>query len=194
MKRVVWGLAGKYCAGKNRAAKYLEAAGCLVLDADKMGHIVLEEQKGAVVAHFGADSLDSHGKIDRRALGAKVFGNPEELKALERIVHPPVIKRIKDEIESPDGHPLVINAALLFSSNLYELCDKVIWVSAPLWVRIKRGKSRDGFTLFQVLKRIWTQRKLSPQPWRKDVDIYSIPNPGSEKVLKAGIGKFLERE
>ena len=192
MGRSVWGLAGKYCAGKNRAAAYLEARGCVVLDADKMGHQVLEEEKDRIAERFGRDILDPEGRIDRKLLGKKVFGNHHELKALEEMVHPAVIGRIKEEAGRDDDRILVINAALLFSSNLYKLCDKVLWITAPLRVRISRGLARDGIGIIQVLKRIWVQRELSPQPWRKDVDIYNIPNPGPQDVLEAGLGNFIK--
>ncbi len=194
MKSVIWGLAGKYCAGKNRVGKYLEDAGCLLLDADKMGHRALEEEKAAVTAYFGNGILDEQGFINRIKLGDLVFGKAENLKVLEEIIHPIVIGWIEEEIIRSRGQVVVINAALIFETPLYRLCDRVIWVKAPLVKRIIRGKSRDNLTFFQIVRRIWAQRKLSPQPWRKDVDIYSIPNSGSEEALMAGIGKILERE
>ena len=88
----------------------------------------------------------------------------------------------------------MINAALLFPAGMHRLCSKVIWIYAPLCTRIRRAHRRDRLSYGQILKRIWSQRKLSPQPWLQDVDIESIGNPDSSDLLEEGIRKFVERE
>jgi len=193
METEVWGLAGKYCAGKNRAGRFLEEEGCILVDADRLGHQVLEENRQELVRRFGPSALDEQGRVDRRALGALAFRDPAMLKELESLVHPPVIARIGEVIRENPGRIVVINAALLFSSRLHLRCSRVLWVTAPLAVRFFRGLRRDRMSPVKVFRRIWVQRKLSPQPWRKDVDIYTIPNPGNEEILRRGIRNFLER-
>lgn len=131
MKGAVWGLSGKYCAGKNRAGSLLEAAGCLVIDVDKLGHRALDENREEVVRRFGAEILGEDGRINRRTLGEKVFGRPGELKALEAIVHPWAIEESRRIIAAHPDIPVVINAALLFPSGMHRLCSKVLWIKAP---------------------------------------------------------------
>lgn len=194
IRPVVWGLTGKYCAGKNRAAAFFKEAGCPVVDVDKLGHQALEMKKEEVLRRFGKDVLDQRGLIDRRSLGKKVFGHPQNLQFLEAIVHPWVIEESRRLIACHPGDFLVINAALLFPAGMHRLCSKVIWIYAPLCTRIRRAHRRDRLSYGQILKRIWSQRKLSPQPWLQDVDIESIGNPDSSDLLEEGIRKFVERE
>ena len=131
IRPVVWGLTGKYCAGKNRAAALLKKAGCPVVDVDKLGHQALEMKKEEVLRRFGKDVLDQRGLIDRRSLGKKVFGHPQNLQFLEAIVHPWVIEESRRLIACHPGDFLVINAALLFPAGMHRLCSKVIWIYAP---------------------------------------------------------------
>jgi len=191
---LVWGLTGLYCAGKNRAGSLLEEGGCHVIDVDKLGHLALEAEIDKVVARFGQEILNEKGELDRRSLGRKVFGKPDELKALEQIVHPWAIAESERIIADHPGQPVVINAALLFPSGMYRLCSKVIWIKAPFLTRINRARRRDGLTFGEILKRFWSQRKLSPQPWRKDVDIESMGNPNASNALETQIRNFLKRE
>ena len=82
------GLTGMYCAGKNRIASLLEKRGIPALDVDKLGHAAIEQERDAILRRFGPEILGAGGAIDRKKLGALVFGESEELAALEAIVHP----------------------------------------------------------------------------------------------------------
>lgn len=190
----VWGLTGKYCAGKNLAGQLLEKEGCVIVDVDKLGHRVLDEEKEAIARRFGSGVLGPRGELDRSRLGAIVFADPAALKELEAIVHPAAIARTWEIVLENPGRTVVVNAALLFPAAMYKNCDKVLWITAPVLTRIRRGMSRDGLALSAVLRRIWAQRKLRPQFWRKFADIHTIPNPGKGDVLARGLRNFLERE
>ena len=74
------GLTGGYCAGKNEAALCIEESGFRVIDVDKLGHKALELKTEALVRAFGRGILNPRGEIDRRALGAIVFADPETLR------------------------------------------------------------------------------------------------------------------
>jgi dephospho-CoA kinase len=189
----VWGLTGKYCAGKNQAGRILEQAGCLVVDVDKLGHRVLEESKPALIARFGPEVLDTEEKVNRRVLGQKVFNNPRALKELEAIVHPGAIHLTRRIILENPGRIVVINAALLFPSGIYQDCSRVLWINSPLTARIHRALSRDGLTLGAVFSRIWAQRKLSFNYWKKYADIEVVSNAGTEQDLALKLGDFLNR-
>jgi dephospho-CoA kinase len=79
------GLTGGYCAGKNEAALCIEESGFRVIDVDKLGHKALELKTEALVRAFGRGILNPRGEIDRRALGAIVFADPETLRRHEFI-------------------------------------------------------------------------------------------------------------
>jgi dephospho-CoA kinase len=160
---MVLGICGKYCSGKNEAARILAEAGWRVIDADALGHEVLEEQKAQVAAAFGQGVLNREGGVDRKKLGGIVFKNSAKLKTLEAIVHPHVARKIADLL-ALSRERTVIHAALLFSGGLDRLCDRLIIVEASLLDRINRALARDNLGILAVFRRIWKQRALIPKP------------------------------
>ncbi|NXG53367.1 COASY synthase, partial [Psilopogon haemacephalus] len=97
----VIGLTGGTGSGKSSIARLLGHLGAFVIDADKLGHAAYSPGGPAyeqVVATFGAEILNQDGTINRRVLGAKVFGNQEKLKSLTDIVWPEIAKMVKEQI------------------------------------------------------------------------------------------------
>ncbi len=173
----VVGLAGKYCAGKNRICAIFEEAGFRPIDVDRLGHEALEvpDVRARIADAFGSAVFLPDGKVDRKALGALVFSDPAKLSALESIVHPWMTERTR-ELIGRYGDKVIVNAAILHRMGLHAYCDAVVWVEAPLCERIRRGLRRDGLSLYAVLRRIWSQRALTPQPFRDTVDTYTVRN------------------
>ena len=126
-KKVI-GITGVYCAGKNNVSLLLEKRGFPVLDVDKLGHRIIETEKERILARFGEDILSAGGLIDRKRLGAKVFGKPKELAALEEIIHPGVNLETLNWINARKENACFINAALLHRSSAFEVLDAVIIV------------------------------------------------------------------
>ncbi|MCX7655766.1 MAG: dephospho-CoA kinase [Treponemataceae bacterium] len=172
------GLTGPYCAGKNYVAQILEKRGLLVLDVDRLGHQVLEEEKERIAHLFGPSVLDATGRLNRKELGRIVFGNPEKLRSLEAIVHPRANERTLEWIEQHSARPLVINAALLHRSIVFDKLAFIILVTAPWPIRLFRGIRRDHISLPQAFLRIWQQRTFFTQYTNKNTDIYVVSNPG----------------
>ena len=170
------GLTGFYCAGKNHVAQLLEKRGLAVLDVDKLGHGIIETEKERILARFGEDILSPGGTIDRKRLGAKVFGKGAELAALEEIIHPGANRETLAWIEGREEKACVINAALLHRSSAFEMLDAVIIVEAPLFARLLRARKRDRLSWLQLIKRFFSQRKFNPQYYRKKTDIYKVDN------------------
>jgi dephospho-CoA kinase len=183
----VIGITGLYCAGKNFCAALLQNEGIPVLDVDKLGHAALVARRDDVIARFGKSILtETNGgtEIDRKLLGKKVFGRPEELRALEAIVHPEVFlttQKWLDE-QAANGEKLaVINAALLhkfqFDKHVFDKSQfdqsrfdgkfsLVIIVRAPFLIRLARALKRDKLPLAQTLKRLFSQKDLPYGLWR----------------------------
>jgi dephospho-CoA kinase len=178
VQQKIFGLTGTYCAGKNYIGRFLEERGLPVLDVDKLGHRAIEIRREAILERFGSDILGADGAIDRRLLGAKVFGKPEELAALEGIVHPAVNAMTTQWIAGQGGRLCVINAALLHRSSAFGDLSCIILVQAPVLIRLFRAKKRDGLPPAQLLRRFWSQRKFTPQYSAKKADTYIIENPG----------------
>ncbi|MCL1959148.1 MAG: dephospho-CoA kinase [Spirochaetes bacterium] len=185
------GLTGKYCSGKNHIASILEKKGLLVLDVDKLGYHALETEKAAVFAQFGSDLQKPDGSLDRRLLGQRVFGNPEKLKLLESIVHPPVNRLTAEWTAKNKDKTCVINAALLHKSEVFGKLDRIILVTAPFFTRLFRAKQRDRLSLTEILKRFSSQKDFNSQYLSANAEIKRVGNPGLSGSRK--IQQKLER-
>jgi dephospho-CoA kinase len=186
---MVIGLCGKYCSGKSEAARFLGEKGFRIIDADALGHEVLEERRRDVAAAFGGEILTPEGHVDRRKLGRIVFADSAKLERLEAIVHPPVAEKIRGILaaSAPDSPPAVIHAALLFTGGIDKLCDAIIIIEAPLLDRINRGLERDNLGIWAVFRRIRKQRTLIPQSSHLPADTIKVRNAGTRRELQEAI-------
>ena len=190
---MVIGVAGKYSAGKDQVVKIVsELIDSDIIDVDALGHQALDEKKEDLRDVFGSDVLGRDGKVDRKALGAKVFGNDDKLKKLESIVHPVMREKVRDYIAGNPGKTVVINAALLFYMGLDSECDIVIWVTAPYCTRIRRAKRRDNISTRDAVRRFRSQRKLKHKQIGTNTDIYTIRNNSSVEHLRKKVAEFLQ--
>jgi dephospho-CoA kinase len=191
----VVGVTGKYCSGKDTAVQVLVDHGYVELNMDQIGHEALKSERDRIVARFGSDVLDAQGGINRRILGARVFAQIRELRALESIVHPVMVDtareriiRVREEGSSPG---VVINAALLYRMGLHTLCDTVIYVDAPFRMRLERARKRDRADLLGVMRRLRSQQDVAPQFFGPDADVLSVQNDGSQEQLRAKLERLL---
>jgi dephospho-CoA kinase len=189
---VLIGLTGAYCAGKNHVGKLLEARGLEVLDVDKLGHRAIEDEKVAITTRFGAGVLRA-GMVDRTALGKLVFGRPDELAALEAIIHPAANRLVEEWIAVRPGRDLVINAALLHRATVFDRLDFIILVRAPFLLRLLRARRRDKLPLRVLFKRFSSQKKFASQYFGKGADIHIVDNRGASGPCARRYGRALER-
>ena len=166
------GIVGGIGAGKSAVAAALAARGAFVIDADKVGHALLNQPPvlERVLSRFGPEVLATPGEdgaprtIDRRVLGTVVFNDPAARKALESILHPRMrstfAKAIARTIRRGRATAVVLDAAILFEAGWHTLCDRVLFVEAPLATRIRRLASERGWTEEKLLVRERTQAPL----------------------------------
>jgi dephospho-CoA kinase len=161
------GLTGGLATGKTFVGEALADLGCLLIQADELGHEVLAssgEAYPAVVAEFGREILDTAGEIDRRALAARVFGHPERLDRLSALVHPPVVRREEEAITAwaaahPDGIA-VVEAAILIETGSYRRFDRIILVTCDEEEQVRRAMRREGALESDVRARLSRQMPL----------------------------------
>lgn len=172
----VIGLTGGIASGKSTAARHLETRGALMIDADKLGHRAYEPDTEAfrkVVQAFGNDIVGDDGQINRRALGGKVFGNPDELDRLTGIVWPEIRKMALAEIEAAraDGKAkaIVLEAAVLLEAGWQDIVDEVWVVYAEREQVIARAMARDGLDKAAVSARIDAQMTNEQRIEQSDV-------------------------
>lgn len=179
------GLTGGLATGKSFVGHSLADLGCHLVEADELGHQVLlpgGEAYDAVVNEFGGDILDDEGMIDRRLLAARVFDNPERLKKLNSLVHPPVTRR-EEEIAAdiarrePDAI-LVVAAAILVETGSYKRFDRLIVAVCAPEQQLERAMRRSAYTKEEVMSRL--SRQLPLEEKIKVAD-YIVDTSGSKE-------------
>ncbi len=179
------GLTGGMACGKSFVAATLGSLGCEIVEADDVGHEVMEpggEAYEPVVAAFGREILDERGAIDRPKLAGMVFGDPARLERLNAIVHPAVRARVLrrfEEIGARDPHAVVVYvAAILIESGVYREMDKIIVVSCERAQQIERALHRPGAAEAGVLARLGNQMPLEKKLTYAD---YTIDTRGAKE-------------
>ena len=137
---MIIGLTGGSGCGKTTALQSLEELGALTFDADAVYHELLErDEKLLAKLEEAFPGVLAEGKLDRRKLGSRVFGNPPALQKLNAITHPAVKKEIQKRIREgrKKGSKLfAIDAFGLMEGKLDALCDCTVAVLAPREERI----------------------------------------------------------
>lgn len=198
MRRLVLCVTGPMAAGKNAVSALLEEKGFLCIDADICVHDIVDKQKDKILARFGdiaaergVEICNSDGKINRRALGSIVFSDLELLKAQEAIIHPAVEAELNAFIDENPDKNIVLNATVLYKTQVIERCDAVIFVTAPLIKRFFRVKSRDSMPTMQILSRFYSQREIFAKYKKIKTDIYRVRNSGSLDILRKKLDSVL---
>lgn len=165
------GLTGGIASGKSQVSKALRELGAYVIDADEIAREAVRPGTEAfreVVARFGSGILGADGAIDRAELGRRVFGDPRQREALERIVHPRVFaaqEAAYDRIVRADADAVVVfDAALLIETGAHRRMDKVIVVYADEETQLQRLMARDRLPADEARRRIASQ---APFPEKK---------------------------
>ena len=169
------GLTGGIGAGKSAVAQRLAALGAVIIDADRLAREVVAagtDGLAEVVAAFGPEVLGAGGELDRPALGARVFGDDEARRRLERIIHPRVRARTAELVESAAADAIVVNdVPLLVETGLAPTYHLVIVVLADAETRIARLVETRGMTREQAAARIAAQADDSRRRAAADVVI-----------------------
>ncbi|MFN8545405.1 MAG: dephospho-CoA kinase [Candidatus Binatia bacterium] len=186
----VIGLTGGIGSGKSTVAAILRDLGAHVIDADQVGHDVYRpgtEGFRKVVEAFGPGVVAADGTIDRRALGAIVFGDTRALARLNGVVHPligqEIQRRIVAALDTGDGRPVVIEAAIMLEAG-WRFFDQIWLVSVAPETAIARVSASRGLTRAQVEARLAVQ--MSDVERRKLVDVV-IENDGAPAELRARV-------
>ncbi len=173
----VIGLTGGIGSGKSTVAGFLSELDAVIIDADKLGHEALApgtEVWREIVAAFGQEVLNRQGNIDRNQLGDRVFGRPQALAQLNRIIQPRINDMVKSRLKQyreQGAAVAVLEAALLFEEGDTELVDE-IWVTVAVEATvIKRLEERSGLTASESLSRIRSQMSNEERIRRADVVI-----------------------
>jgi dephospho-CoA kinase len=157
------GLTGGIGSGKSTVAKILAEFGAPIIDADKVAHTTYAPNGAAyaaVVDAFGEEIVAQDRTIDRKKLGAIVFGNPDRLNKLTSIVWPATLQSIREnlsDLRASAKTPVIVEAAILIEANWQSLCDEIWLVRATRQAVIDRIECQRGLKPAETEARIRAQ-------------------------------------
>ena len=195
-EKLVIGILGGIGSGKSSVAAEFAKLGCGVIDADKIGHELLEraEVKAEVVGCFGEAILGADGRINRRNLGEIVFSDGEKLAKLNGIMHWRIIGCVEVMMKAYNGREeikaIVIDGPLLVETGLDKYCDKLVFVECDYEIRVSRVVKKGSFDEKELKKRENFQISLDSKS--KLADNAVINNSGLS-VLVEQVGRIFSQ-
>ena len=191
----VLGITGEVGSGKSEVLRYLENAYhahvCQMDETAKQIQKPGTECFRRIVEHFGSRVIRKGGALDRVKLAGIVFSDAEELEALNAIVHPEVIRRVKQDImdKKAQGVSLYVVEAALLPEVGAELCDELWYIYVREDVRWERLKSSRGYTDEKITHMIASQ---PGEEQFRSACAAVIDNSGDFEDTKRQIGERLE--
>lgn len=178
------GITGNIGSGKTTVSKVFEILGVPVFYADDAAKKVMVEDPiliDALKKEFGSESYFDDGSLNRKHIAGIVFNNEAELAKLNAIVHPAVFRAFDNWLAGIKNAPYVMKeAALLFESSSYKMCDKTIMITAPLELRINRVTQRDELTRAEIESR--NARQFSEEKKVRLAD-FTIRNDDTKLII-----------
>ena len=194
---LIVGLVGRAGSGKSSVARALAVRGARVLDADRVGHEVTDddpEVRAALLAEYGPAVYLEDGSLNRRLVATLVFSNLVALAALNRLVHPRILQRLRARLTSLADEGFRVHhhgaAALMLDWAFERECDAVLAVVAPEAAQVARLVAARGWSEGEARRRLGMQRPNADFAAAADE---VIDNRGTEAELAAAAAEALER-
>ncbi|MGH8236422.1 MAG: dephospho-CoA kinase [Steroidobacteraceae bacterium] len=146
-------LTGGIASGKTAVAELFAKLDVPVLDTDQIARDVVAPGMpalGQLVAEFGAEILDAHGRLDRTRMRERVFGDPQQRRKLEAITHPAIREELVRRSATAGGDYQVHVIPLLVENGRADVYDRVLVVDCPKEAQIARLLARDGTSRAQA--------------------------------------------
>lgn len=174
---LVIGLTGNFGTGKTTVSQILAGLGAVIIDADKLGHTLLQpgtQTYNEIVSLFGKSILKPDGQIDRSKLGQLVFANSTALAQLNGIMHPRMYELAQQKIEHyrrQGVKVVVLEAALLIEAGWRPLVDQVWLTTASETTVVDRLKGARGLNEEQIRARLRSQMPQDEKARQADIII-----------------------
>lgn len=193
--RPVIGIIGGIGSGKSLVASMLGEFGCEVIDADRIGHALLERPEiiAALRRRFGDDIVGPDGRVDRHTLGHRAFADGDAHAALNAIMHPPLRAELVRRVEAfraGRAPAAVIDAALLLETDWHELCDVLVFVEAPAKLRRERLAAVRGWSAERLAQREICQKPLD---FKRHSSHHVLENNSSVSHLRERVRQVYQR-
>lgn len=194
-KAYIVGLTGGIACGKSHVTRQLRALGVPVLDADAISHDLTAPGGAALpsIREAFGDSVFDGDILNRRALGAVVFGDPEKRGRLEGIIHPLVLETMLRETSALDAPIVAWDVPLLFETGLDKQCDEVWCVYITPGEQLKRVMHRDHLDQQAAQARIDSQMPMQEKKDRAQRRISTMGARAATRRHVRGLLRDLKR-
>lgn len=184
-------ITGSIASGKSSVCNILKLYGFSIIDADKISHDILLDNKDEIIKLFGLTILDENKSISREKLGNIVFNNKQELKKLESLIHPKIKIEILNQADKLETYqfPYFVDIPLYFESNNYPEFKKVALIYASKEIILQRLMQRNNLSQKEALNRINLQIDIEK---KKKLANYIIDNSFDIKILNNNIINFIK--
>lgn len=196
---LVIGIAGGIASGKTLVAECLQNLGVVLINADRIGHEVLQQADvvNAIRMRWGATIIHSDGYIRRAEIAKRVFApppeGPVELAFLEKLTHSRIGEHLQQEIcalqNACNTSAVALDAAVMFKAGWSQWCTHILFVDTPRALRIERAHQR-GWTEADLIARESSQTTLTTK--RKAAD-YIIDNSGTSKETQTQVEQLWDK-
>ena len=194
---LIIGLVGRAGSGKSSVAAALAARDAIVIDADQLGHEVTDRDpdvRAALLSEYGPAVYLDDGTLNRRLVATLVFQSPPALAALNRLVHPRIIQRVRARIArlAAEGFrgPVVVDAALMLDWGFEHECDAILAVIAPEEAQVARLVASRGWSDAEARRRLAAQKTNA---YFRDAADEVIDNSGEQAALGPAVDAALSR-
>lgn len=190
------GVTGPTGAGKTTALRAFEKKGAAVIDCDAVYHELLltsQDLLDELRERFGAGVFFPDGKLDRKAVGRRVFGDQKALEDLNRITHRYVgeeVQRRLRKAEQEGRKAAAVDAIALIEGGLSETCDVVVGVLAPEETRVERIMQREGISREYAESRVKAQK---PEAFYRAHCTDILVNDGDEADFEEKAGALYDK-
>ncbi|MBN2644850.1 MAG: dephospho-CoA kinase [Desulfuromonadaceae bacterium] len=189
---MILGVTGGIASGKSTVTKLLAQQGAEVVSADQLSRELVEPGSAVLaqlVACFGEGILDGEGRLNRAALGARVFADAVARKQLEAIMHPAIAVLSRQRLhEAQQRAALVVyEAPLLYEAHAEDRVDRVLTVTVDPAVQLARLLARDRCSEQEARNRIGAQMPQEEKARRAD---YVLDNSSDLMRLKDRVDAF----
>ena len=195
----VIGITGGIATGKSLVAASFRKQGAVVFSADEAAREVVRPGSLAlqqIADAFGPGFLHPDGSLDRAALGRLIFASPEARHRLDQITHPPILERLRSQIQEAQAQPpalsslsthairtlIAVETPLLYEAGMENWFDHIVVVAVPEATQIARLCQRDRCSPEEARLRIAAQMPLAEKLARADYVLWN--NEASDAVLR----------